>query len=321
MTRASTATPQDRTAASATDWTGHLALLVVQLCFGLFPVLVKFALLGLTPRALASWRMLTGASILGALVWWRFGRRAVPGRRDLVLLLLCSALGVVANQVLALEGFARSTAVNAGLIMTLIPVFSFGLAALAGQERFDLRRAAGLPLGLLGAGILLSQRAETPELTRQYLTGNLLMAANTLCYAAYLVLSRRLLARHHPTVVIAWVYLLSLWAVPFLLRGESLVIEPGPDARAAWAGLAFVLAFPTVLAYLLNTFALSRVPVSVTAVYIYLQPLIATAGGVVILGESVPAALLPSALCMFAAIALVTARSKVRVGAADQSSR
>jgi drug/metabolite transporter (DMT)-like permease len=287
---------------------GHLALLVVQLCFGLFPVFVKFALLGLGPRAIAAWRIAVGTLVLGGLAALVARRAALPRRGDLPLFALCALLGVVANQVLALEGMSRSTAVNAGLIMTLIPVFTLGLAALFRQESLTRRRALGLPVAMSGALVLLMQGGATPELSRETALGNLLMAANCLSYAAYLLLSRRLLQRYSPLVVIAWVYGLSLWAVPWLLWGERLLPAAGPDQARAWQGLVLVLVFPTVLAYLLNTYALARVPASVTAIYIYLQPLIAAAGGMLFVGEHLPPAAILAALLLFTGIALVTWR-------------
>ncbi|MEO0653023.1 MAG: DMT family transporter [Planctomycetota bacterium] len=291
---------------------GHLALVAVQFCFGLFPVFAKFALAGLTPQAIAAWRIGVGSAVFLGLALVLSGRRALPRLADVALLSVCAVLGVVGNQVLALEGFARSTAVNAGLIMTLIPVFTFALAALFRQERFHPQRALGIPLGVLGAGILTLQGGDTPELSRQYLVGNLLMATNCLCYAGYLILSRRLLARYSPLTMIAWVYTLSLWAVPLLGYDERLLPDPAADARTVWIGLALVLTFPTVLAYLLNTFALSRVPASVTAIYIYLQPLIAGLGGILVLEERFRPAMVPAAGCMFAAIFLVTRKPRAR---------
>lgn len=307
-TRAAALPTSDASPGEPSVLAGHVALVAVQFCFGLFPVFAKFALAGLTPQAIATWRIGVGSAVFLGLAFALSGRRALPRAGDLALLSVCALLGVVGNQVLALEGFARSTAVNAGLIMTLIPIFTFAMAALFRQERFHPRRALGIPLGVIGAAILTLQGGETPELSRQYMVGNLLMATNCMCYAGYLVLSRRLLARYSPLTMIAWVYTLSLWAVPLLGHDERLVPAAEADQRSVWIGLALVLTFPTVMAYLLNTFALSRVPASVTAIYIYLQPLIAGIGGILVLDERFQPAMVPAATCMFAAIYLVTRR-------------
>ena len=46
--------------------------------------------------------------------------------------------------------------------------------------------------------------------------GNLLIAANCLCYSVYLVALKPLRGRYPTVVMMAWVYLLSLPAVPWL---------------------------------------------------------------------------------------------------------
>ncbi len=293
-------------------WRGHAALLVVQLCFGLFPLFVKLAAEDFAPKAMAVWRIAVGSIVLGTLAFAVHGKRAVPPRGDLLQILVLALLGVVLNQVLALEGIQLSTSVNAGLMMTLIPIFTFALAGLVGQERVVRIRAVGLGVALSGA-LLLQVQGNGNGGGTNVLLGNALMALNCLSYAAFLVMARTFLRRHPPLAVIAWTYIASLWTLPLLAHGHDLF--PVEGSTAAWRGLVLLLLFPTVLAYLLNTYALSRVPASVTAIYIYLQPLIAGAAGVWILGERFEPLMLVAALLMFAGIALVTRRPRVATGA------
>lgn len=291
---------------AASNLGGHLALVVVQLCFGLFPLFTKWAGLAFTPQALAVWRIAVGSLVLCTLATWFHGRRVLPPRREWGQVALLAMLGVVLNQVLALEGIRLSTSTNAGLMMTLIPVFTFGLAAWIGQERFAPRRVLGIAIAMAGALLLQWQVRGVDELGRDVLLGNLLITCNCFSYALYLVLARRLLARHPPLLVIAWVYLGSLWTLPLLGYGETLL--PASAPALAWSGLVLLLIFPTVLAYLLNTYALSKVPASVTAIYIYLQPLIAGVAGIGLLDEPFHPILLAAGGLMFAGIFLVTRR-------------
>lgn len=297
------ADPRSRAAA----WRGHAALLVVQLCFGLFPLFAKLAAADFAPRALAIWRIAVGSVVLVGLAALVHRRRVVPAWRDLPEIALLALLGVVLNQVLALEGIALSTSMHAGLMMTLIPVFTFALAGLVGQERFAAGRAVGLAVALAGALVLQLGPGEQSG-GRNVPLGNALMAANCLSYAGFLVLARRFLRRHPPLVVIAWVYAASLPVLPFLARGVRVVPEDG--SAGGWWALALLLLFPTVLAYLLNTYALSRVPASVTAVYIYLQPLVAGTAGVLVLDERLQPAMRVAIPLMFAGIYLVTRRPR-----------
>ena len=284
---------------------GIVALLGVQVLFGVFPYLVKVTTAGgFAPRALVAWRILAGSGALLAVALALHGREALPRRADLPRLALCGLLGIVLNQALATEGVARTQVVNAGLLLTLIPVFTYVLALLVRQERFRGARAVGIVLSLGGAVVLAVAQRGAPELRARELAGALMIVANCLAYAGFLVLARPLAQRVPPLVLIAWSFVLSLWAVPLLLAGEELV--PAAATRAAWWALGATLLLPTVLGYLLNTYALARVSASTTAVYVYLQPLVSVSTGLVLLGERPGLAVIPAAILLFAGIALVT---------------
>ena len=148
--------------------------------------------------------------------------------------------------------------------------------------------------------------AERPDLVRDHAFGNLLMAANAACYSAYFVVARPLLSRYPPLVVIAWVFLLSVPAVPLFAHGETFV--PDGATLGQWRALAFILVFPTTVAYVLNVFALSHLSASTTAIYIYLQPLVTVGASALILHEELTLAMGLSALLVFVGIWLVARR-------------
>lgn len=237
---------------------------------------------GLTPFALAAWRISAGA-----LIFWLLAVTLHRGRlgirlADLPTFLGLALLGIVANQALYLTGLERSTAANAGLMMCTIPVFTFLVAVLTGQERFAWLRGLGGLISLLG--LLPLMLGDGVSLGGSQAVGNLLIAANCLCYSIYLVGVRPFRERYSAVVMMAWVYLLSLPAVPWLAHGEDLL--PAASDLSAWGSLAYVAIGPTVLAYLLNAFALGRVRASTSAFYIFTQPVISAVGGALLLEES-----------------------------------
>jgi drug/metabolite transporter (DMT)-like permease len=253
------------------------------------------------------WRILVGSAVLLAVAFLRHGRAAIPRAADLPLLVVCSLLGVAINMVAFLEGLERTTAVEAGLLMPMIPVYTMAIAVAVRQEAFGLRRAAGLAVALAGAALLLLRPGQ--ELAGGHLTGNLLIVGNTLSYALYLVASKPLLRRYPPLALIAWVFALSLWTIPIFYRGQPLM-PPGAET-ASWLSLGYVLVFATLISYILNTFALSLVSASTTATYILLQPLITAAGGVLILGERLAPGTWQAAAAILAGVWLVV-RSSAR---------
>lgn len=301
---------------------GVLALLGVQLCFGLSPLFAKWTLVqpgGFTPRALVGWRILFGAAFLGGLAAWRHGRAVLPPRAVLGRLLLCALLGIALNMWLYMEGVRRTSALHTGLLVVQIPVFTYAVACLARVERARASRVLGIAVALVGASVIVFERSGADAGGASRL-GNALIVANCLSYAIYLVLARGLLQRFPTLVVIAWIFWASLPAVPLFFLGGP--VWPAEAAPRALASFAYTLAFATFLAYLLNAFALARVPASTVAVFIFLQPLVAGAAGVLVLGERLTPPVVVAGALLLAGITLVAfARTEGSAGASGSIQR
>ncbi len=287
---------------------GVVALLVVQLLFGLFPVIGKYAFADFSPRSVTAWRIAVGALSLLSIAFALHGRAALVRRGDLGRLFLCALLGVVLNMALFLEGLKRSTAVSTALLLPLIPVFTVLVAIALRQERFDRVRAGGMLLAFAGASILLFGRGA--GLDPEHLTGNLLVIANEFCYAIYLVIARPLLARYPPLVVVAWVFGLSAWAAPLLALGEDPL--PSGASLQSWWSLAYIVVGPTVLTYMLNVYALARVSASTTASFIFIQPAITVLASQLWLREPLPENMVLSTVLTFAGVWVVARRPAAR---------
>lgn len=274
------------------------------MAFGLFPVFgqIVFRPGGFSPLGVGAWRLTAGAIVLSTLAAGVYGRGALPAWADLGRLFAGAVLGVALNQALYLEGLARSTPMNSVLVMCLIPVFTFVLAAMVGIETFSGARLVGVLVALGGTLPLVLEGGFTG--LGRYGFGNLLMVANGFCYSIYLIVSKPLLKRYPPLVVIAWSYVLSLMFVPWFVWGQRLVPEAGH--LGTWWGLAYIIVFPTMLAYLFNMFALSRLEASTTTIYIYAQPLITGLASWVAFGETPTRAMLVAAPALFAGVWLVS---------------
>lgn len=291
---------------------GHAALGGAQLLFGLFPVVgtLAFGVGGVDPLGLGTWRIVLGALVLGSLAVARFGRRALPRRQDVPRVLACALLGVALNQGLFLTGLSLSSPMNAGLVLCLTPVFTYGFAVALRQEELVGRRALGIGVALVG--VLPLVFPDGVGGVGEHGLGNLFMVGNAASYSLYLVLGKPLLQRYPALAVTAWAYIGSLVAVPFFAWGARLV----PTSNTAWAAVAYVVIGPTILGYLLNLFGLARVRASTTAVWIYTQPVIAAVGAWWVFSERPGLGMAAAALALFVGIALVARQS----GSTDDSS-
>jgi drug/metabolite transporter (DMT)-like permease len=261
----------------------HLFLVLAQLCFASLSIAGRIAFdpkNPIPPHALVFTRMLGGA-----LVFYAFARQRGPvrvERGDRGLLALCALLGVVLNQVLFINGLARTTAISASLISATIPVFTALFAVLLGRERFRWARAAGIVLAMTGVFVLFDLR--NLSTSGAHLLGNVMCVINCACYAMFLVLVRPLSAKYRPMSLVAMMFVVALCA--FSPLGLASWWELAP--RLGWREvglLGFIVAFPTVGAYSLTQLGLRRVESSLVATYIYLQPVFATLGAVLILHE------------------------------------
>jgi drug/metabolite transporter (DMT)-like permease len=262
-------------------WPVHLALLGAQTGFALFPIFGKLALASIPPMVLAALRVVAASLMLG--LGLRLSSRERIARSDRKALLLYALLGVSFNQVLFLLGLALTTAINTTILMAMIPVYTLLVAVLLRHERLTARAVVAVLLAAGGA--LLLVKAEGFDWHNEYFRGNLLLIANGICYAFYLVLSRPILARYRVLTVVSGVFTygappIVLAALPALAR-----FSPGQVTPVGWTSLAAVIVFCTVLPYLFNSWALARTHASRVAFYIFVQPLIASGLAIVVLGE------------------------------------
>lgn len=261
----------------------HAALILVQLGFGAFPVAAKLILGTVPPLALAAIRVLFATPLLFLLAHHLEG--VTPRRRDLPALALLGLLGVASNQILFIVGLNWTTASDAALLMPTIPVFAVAIAAATGLERVSAVRVAGIALSVVGALVVLDPSRFS--LGDRSVLGDGLLLANCLCYAAYLVLLRPVLRRLPPLTVTAWAFLFG-GGVVALVGAPALSQTPFGDLGGrGWAALAFIVLWPTLLNYALNTWAVRRSSPSLAASYVTSQPVIATLLAVPLLGEGI----------------------------------
>jgi drug/metabolite transporter (DMT)-like permease len=122
-------------------------------------------------------------------------------------------------------------------------------------------------------------------LARSAVVGNVLLLTGAVAYALYLVLTRPILTRRDPLLVVSWVFLLAAMTVlPFDLGGLGR-LSTHRISSGGWLSIAYVVLGATVLPYLLNSWALARVKSSIVAIYILLQPVLASALGRLVLLE------------------------------------
>ncbi|MFH1679108.1 MAG: DMT family transporter [Candidatus Eisenbacteria bacterium] len=284
------------------------ALLTVQILFAFHYLAAKEVVEVVPPRAWALLRVSAAALILLAIDRMRRPRaRVAPG--DVLRLGLFALFGVVINQVCFTEGIHRTTPSHSALINTLIPVSTFFFALVFRTETASGRKVAGLLLAL--AGVLVLLRVHDFSYEERWVHGDLLTLLNACSFGLFLVISRGVVRRYPPLTMtaytMAWGALgIATVGLPGLLAFDPAAIRAGTIALMVW-----IVLFATVVTYLLNYYALSKVDSSTVALFIYLQPLLATLLSVSLGRETIALRFIASAVLIFAGVFLV-ARAPVR---------
>ena len=287
----------------------HLALIAVQIMFGTWPIIGKIVLQTVPSAGLVGLRV-AGAALAFIVIGKATGGVGRIQGRDWPLLIGSSLLGLVLNQWLYVKGLSLTTAINATLLSTTIPVFTLLVGIILRTDRATLRRMVGIALAASGVIYLIGPtRGGFSSVTR---AGDFLIVSNSLCYGAYIAVSKDLVKRYSALTVITWVFIVAcVTTVPVGLVSLS-HISLATISTGVWLKILFIILVPTVGAYYLNAWALARVPPSTVAVYIYLQPLIAFVLAPLFLGERLSWRAAIASIFIFSGVLVVTRRGRSR---------
>ena len=287
----------------------HAALIAVQVLFGTWPIFGKLALRDISSFSLVGFRI-CGAAIIFTVLQRKFSELWRLPKRVLAWLLVTSLLGVVLNQMLFVKGISYTTVVNAALLTTTIPVVTLIISICLGHDRATLRNVLGIALAAAGVVYLVDPFRASFSSSNNL--GNALVVGSSFCYGAYIAASRNLITRYGALNVITWIFVISAFvSLPVSIYAWSTenwqTVSPG-----VWLSVIYIVLVPTVGAYYLNAWALSRIKPSVVAVYVYLQPLLAFGLGPLILGEQLNSRIFVACALIFTGVAVVTIRSRSR---------
>jgi drug/metabolite transporter (DMT)-like permease len=236
---------------------------------------------GVAPLALTHARMIGSTAALALLLALgpkRPAGPALPGDRLRIMGL--ALLGITLNQTLFIAGLARTSSSNAALLAATIPVLTAVLAWALEGARPRVATWLGFVVSFVGVAILVGvDRLRDARLD----LGALLIVANCLCFASYLVLGRAITRRLGSMRVTAECFAWgALFAAPFAF---PVLVADAPTWTPRGAFLvAYMILVPTALTYVLNAWALARTPASTVTAGIYVQPIVAAIGAWLQLG-------------------------------------
>ena len=261
----------------------HVAMVVVTFCWASNIVAGKEALSGFGDLALAQLRVLGGALLFAVLFLARRPSSLRLSRRQWMLLAWVALHGIALNQFCFIGGVARTTVAHAGLIVAVGPVMVLVLACLLRMEALTAWKFVGMLVSFFGVMILTIEK--TSRGNGGYWKGDLILLAGSAVFAYYTILVKQIANQYDALTLNTVIFVLG--ALLMLPVGAPVVFKVAWTALrpTAWWALAYLIFLGTGLPYLLFAWTLTELAASRVAAFNYLQPVIATALGIVMLGE------------------------------------
>ena len=266
-----------RVAAVRRPTTVEVMLLVTVVVWALNFTVTRYALTnGWHPLAYSSLRYSAGALLFAAFTFGSERSFRVGGRRDLLLLVLAAAFGIVLNQVVYVYAIKLTNATTVALILGITPIFA-ALGAGEGGFHFDV-------------------------------VGDLLSVATAATWAAYSILIAPLMRRYSPYRISAIV--LVVGCVPLLALAARQIADQdfGALGGLAWAAIVFATLGPLVLTNVLWFRAVAHVGPSRATLFANIQPFVAAVFALAILSEPLSAAQVAGGVLIGAGILIARRR-------------
>lgn len=286
---------------------------IAAILFGASVVAVRVAVQDIPPLTLAILRFGQGGFLLLLLllIWARDLLRV--DRRDVPYLILLGAIFFTIFPVTFNTSLRLTEASRGAMMLATMPLWSVLLARVATGEHLNIRQTCGVFLTFAGVGVVLAERGLTFVGTNLSLAGDALMLVTALCGAVYGVLAKRMLTRYKALTVTAYAMVLGT----LLLVPAAFVEDPFSALERMRTETVMLVLFLGIfggaIGYFLWTFALTRLSPTQVAVYVNLNPMIATLLGVTLLAEKPTGIFVVGFAAVLAGVLLVNLRGRAQL--------
>lgn len=281
------------------NFIGNGAAFIAAALFGASVVATRAAVGSVPPLSLAFLRFGQGGLLLLLFLLIRQPGRLRVKLSDVPHLAL---LGIILFTIFPITfnvGLKFTEASRGALMLSTMPLWSVWLARIARSESLTLRQLGGIVLTLVGVAVALAERGLTWQGGVWALVGDLLMLLTAFCGASYGVLAQKMLRKYETLTVTTYAMLIgTCLLIPAALFEGLPQTFTKIDMRTA--GLILFLGIcGGAIGYFLWTYALTYLTPTQVAVYVNLNPMVATILGTALLAEKLTPVFI---LCFAAAL-------------------
>jgi drug/metabolite transporter (DMT)-like permease len=268
--------------------TDYLKVLLATVLFGSFLVASKLIVREVPVFVATFVRLASAAVILGIYVRSRGIRLPRLSKRDVLVLVVQATLGMLAFSVCAMYGVEYTGAIEAGVVLSMVPVGMSIVALVFLRERMSMPRFAGIAISVCGvAGInVLSSRAGAAHEAGHAVLGAVLLFGAVGCEVVFLMFARLLSTPVSPAVLSLLLSVIGAALVAVPAAQELRHMPLGAVSLHSWALMIYTGVAINGVAVVLMYDSLNRIETTVVSAFTALTPVSGTVLSVLFAGET-----------------------------------
>lgn len=169
----------------------YIKLIFSAIFWGASAVAGKILLDAIPPSEVTFLRFFIATIILGIIVLIQNKKHFKISKFEHIKLAILGITGIALCYFFYFKGLNISTAFNAGLIESTIPLVTLALSVLIKEEKIDIINAIGFVVAYLGVVIIITKFDLSVILKSNYNTGDIMLLIGTLCFGLYNVLLKK----------------------------------------------------------------------------------------------------------------------------------
>jgi len=258
------------------------------------------------PLGLSFWRWSVALAILSIFGVRHLWQQRMMVRDHLGFIVMQGLLGVAGFNTLIYLAIQSTTAINAVLVNSCIPVLIALFSWILYKEVMSPRQCLGVLVSLGGVLLIISRGDMTQLLAVKFNRGDLLVLAAAFIWALYSANLRRYPKGLHPFAYQSGIVIVGLTVIlPFyvmeVMGGRTMTFNV-----ATIITILYVAIFASVLAFIFWNRAVRSIGANRAGPFIHLMPVFSTILAVVFLGETIHSYHLKGIVLIFSGILMTT---------------
>ena len=262
------------------------------------------------PFSLSFWRWAVALLVLSI-----FGLRHLLAQRQLAFkhrnfIIVQGVVGVAGFNSFIYMAIQTTTAINAVLVNSCIPVIIVLISWAMFNDRLSIRQCLGVATSLSGVVLIISGGKLSTLLGLQFNRGDILVFIAAILWAFYSANLKKYPKGLHPLayqvgiVLVGLTILLPLYLLE-MSTGRTMTLSTGSIVT-----ILYVAIFASVLAFIFWNRAVTMLGANIAGPFIHLMPVFSTILAVIFLGETLTPNHIKAILLIFGGILITTFRVK-----------